>query len=99
MAADISGNDWRGSVNGSQAADRMTDEIFRANHIFGGEITHARIQYWKNQPRKGLVGLKLFAQYVYSGFIFAKTSVVCNRCLQFFYRLLAVTFDVSVVRY
>ena len=31
----------------------MSDEIFRANHIFGAEITDARIQYWKNQLRNG----------------------------------------------
>ena len=37
--SDISGNDWRGPVNSSPAADRMSDEIFVANHIFCAEIT------------------------------------------------------------
>ena len=72
--SDISGNDWHGPVNISPAADRMSDEIFSVNHIFGAEITDARIQYWKNQLRNGLVGLKLFAQDVYSEFR------VCNGC-------------------
>ena len=32
--SDISGNDWCGSVNSSPAADCMSKEIFRANHVF-----------------------------------------------------------------
>ena len=51
---------------------------FGANHVFWAEITDARIQYWKNQSRNGLVGLKLFAQDVYSGFTFVEISEVCN---------------------
>ena len=34
--SDISGNDWLGPVNCSPAADRMSDEIFRANLVFFG---------------------------------------------------------------
>ena len=52
----------------------MSDEIFGANHIFWAEITDSSIQYWENQLRNGLVGLKLFAQDVYSGFTFAKLA-------------------------
>ena len=33
--SDISGNDWLGPINSSPAADRMSDEIFGANLIFG----------------------------------------------------------------
>ena len=36
--SDISGNDWCGPVNSSPAADRMSDEIFRANPVFWAEI-------------------------------------------------------------
>ena len=80
--SDISGIEWLGPVNSSPATDRMTsNEIFRANHVFGAENFHARIMYWRNQSYNGLVGSKLFAQDVYlAGFTFAKTSVVCNRC-------------------
>ena len=34
--SDIFGNDWGGLVNSSPAADRMSDEIFGANHFFWG---------------------------------------------------------------
>ena len=36
--SDISGNDWLGPINSSPAADRMSDEIFRANLVFLAEI-------------------------------------------------------------
>ena len=36
--SDISGNDWWGPVTSSPAADRMSDEIFGANPVFGAEI-------------------------------------------------------------
>ena len=36
--SDISGKDWLGLVNSSLAADRMSDEIFRANLVFWAEI-------------------------------------------------------------
>ena len=32
--SDISGNDWCGLENSSQAADRMSDENFTANPVF-----------------------------------------------------------------
>ena len=35
---DISGNDWCGPVNSSQAADRMSDENFGANPVFWAKI-------------------------------------------------------------
>ena len=37
LLSDISGNDWCGPVNSSPAADRMSDENFRANLIFWGQ--------------------------------------------------------------
>ena len=36
--SDISGNDWLGPINGSPAADRMSDEIFGAKFVFLAEI-------------------------------------------------------------
>ena len=36
--SDISGNDWCGPVNSSQAADRMSDENFEANPVFWAQI-------------------------------------------------------------
>ena len=36
--SDISGNDWRGPVISSPVADRMSNEIFVANHVFVAEI-------------------------------------------------------------
>ena len=33
--SDISGNDWLGPINSSPGADRMSDEIFGANLVFG----------------------------------------------------------------
>ena len=43
--SDISGNDWLGPINNSPAADRMSDEIFRANLVFLAEI-------WAWDPQK-----------------------------------------------
>ena len=34
--SDISGNDWCGPVISSPAADRMSNENFGANPVFGG---------------------------------------------------------------
>ena len=34
--SDISGNDWCGPVNSSQAADRMSDKNFGGNPVFLG---------------------------------------------------------------
>ena len=43
--SDISGINWSSPVNSSPAADRMSDEIFGANHVLGGaEFTDALTQ-------------------------------------------------------